>query len=142
MPSHCWGDDWKYWDDLNEVVGWMWTNSRRWGRIGGDIKEKYGTLRFYVKFHSMFQDLFYPGYCRNMWPNWAFRLDMAVYMSKYNPIRWLIQKYQFWVYKLLYRRAVAKWPHISDEIVCDADVPELLDPSIQKIHWKHWTRVE
>lgn len=126
---HYWGDDWDGWDDLSRVCDEMWTFTRRWGRLGGDIKEKYGTLRFYAKFHHMVHDLIWPGYVYCQWPKWLHFLwswDCWYYDKYCSRLRYCIVKYQYWIYRLAYRRALRRYPQIRKEILCAADYPELL----------------
>lgn len=140
---HRWGDEWfqKYGPDLYEAERWLEKNARRWGRLGGQIKEKWGRLQFYVTFHWQLHDLVYPGYCYIQW-NRVFRWIDDLYQTEvFNWPRQLIVHYQQWVYKILYRRLVAKWPHIADEVAASAQWPEYLDTNVAKIHWKYWKRV-
>lgn len=126
---HSWGDEWFEENEVefDKVVSWFSINARRWGRLGGQIKEKFGTLRFYVTFHYQFHDLVHPGYVYSRWPKWLWVLDLKITGSYfYTPIRTLIHRYQTFVYKLLYKLAVKKWPHFKDEILCYADYPEFL----------------
>lgn len=144
MTHHEWGDkdfDWKGLDDCCNIII---TICRRYGRFGGQIKEKYGTIRFssymgYISLHS----LIYPGYAWSQFPKWLWSFDIwysGPFLQKYfgKMIFWWQRK----VYNYAYQKAVKKYPHLKDEILCDADFPEYIIPYGQEVHDKYWTTVE
>jgi len=45
---HTWGDDWPYWNDLNEAVEFIAKEFEASDLSVLQIKEKYGTLRAYI----------------------------------------------------------------------------------------------
>jgi len=53
---HTWGDDWPYWDELNQVVHRCCELVIDAGLSGLQIKEKYGTLRYYCLEPTTSQD--------------------------------------------------------------------------------------
>lgn len=128
MSDHVWGDkdfDWKALDNaINDVY-----RLRKWGRLGGQLKEKYGTLRWYVKFAypMSLHNLIYPGYCYSQFPKWLWTFD-CLYLSKVldfcfgKVFRW----YQYQVYNLIYQYLIKKYPHIRAEILMQADYLELI----------------
>jgi len=127
---HDWGDDWLYWDDLDEAARFISDYCSRWGRFGGQAKEKFGTLRFYALFHHNLHDLIWPGYVFTQWTpalaplRW---LDDYVYrLGVCNPLRSLVIRWQTFVYARAYRLALKRWPHLRREILCCADYPEYL----------------
>ena len=129
---HDWGDeDWNYWDDLSKACAIIRFWCFKIGRFGGQIKEKYGTLRFYANFHYQLHDLFYPGHYYIRWGNFLNRLDLTITQGKlaclYQPfIGAPIRVYQRFIYRFAYKRALSAFPHIREEILCCADYPELL----------------
>lgn len=135
---HYWGDDWPYWDDLNQCVNYISKRARDY-RIGGQIKEKYGTVRWYIYLHDMISDLIWPGH---IWVRWnakswwhpALRwaqpvlgpvmswIDYRIYSTKKNPVKTLIQKYQYKKVLQIYKEALEKWPHLRKEILSSSDL--------------------
>ena len=125
--GHLWGDKWRYWNMLGRAMGDFSALAHK-ARLGGDIKEKWGTLRFYVKFHHQLHDLFYPGYAYCQWPTWLWWLDCRIYCQPlFDPIRWFIVKRQYKQYRAIYSAIIAKYPKIRNEILCVTDYPELLE---------------
>jgi len=103
---------------------------RRWGRVPvRDFKEKYGTVRVYCSLgwynlHS----LFYPGYAFRQFPQWLWAFDVyhGHKLLYYTGLQWLSYHYHKFLYRLAYKRAVAKYPDIRENILCAADWDELL----------------
>lgn len=128
MSYHEWGDDWPYWKDLDNCVSYVYTYSRRWGRLGGQVKEKFGSLRFYASFgYLSLHTLTYPGYVYSQFPKWLWKLDI----DYIGPIlRFFFEKpfvkWQMIIYNRLYQNCLKKWPHLRAEILCGADYPELI----------------
>jgi hypothetical protein len=121
---HFYGDeDFKYWADLDKAAVFIGDVCRTWGRISvRQVKEKYGTVRVYCSLYcENLHDLFYPGYVyiqHKPYRLWTFPFFVW--------LRFLTRPYQKFVYRLAYQLAVKKWPHITKEILCCADWPELL----------------
>lgn len=137
---HQWGDKWfeEFGSQLDQAVDFVSTYCRRYGRFGGQTKEKFGTLRFYVMFHYGIHDLFYPGYYFIQWGKILSTLDNKIYRTKFfNPIRNVIRKYQTFVYTRAYKLAARKWPAIKTEIYVMADCHDLLQDDFD--FSKHWT---
>lgn len=100
---HRWGDKGVDWQAISEAASYIGKGLRKWGRVTVfDYKEKWGTVRVYCSFGL----LGLPGHLLN----------------------WILIPYQEWLYLHLYKKAVAKWPHIRLEILSEADWPELLAP--------------
>jgi hypothetical protein len=126
---HSWGEtnfDWKGLDDAGAFIG----HTLRRCRVNvWDVKEKYGTLRIYLSFGwSGFHSITHPGHCFSRYPMWLWRLDCS------RPVAWLfgalnviIVPLQQRLYRHLYRAAIARWPHLREEILDCADYPELLE---------------
>lgn len=141
---HYWGDEGVDWGGIRDAASFIHNYCVRWARLGGQSKEKYGTVRFYCCFHSMIHDLVWPSHCwlrynQKSW--WIFPLrplvpilgpifkwiDFNIYpMRIFDWLRSLIRVYQGKVYTRAYRLAVQKWPHLEKEILCCADFDELL----------------
>jgi len=126
---HDWGSEWfeKYGEDLNDAVDFVAHYCMRWGRFGGDHKEKYGTLRFYAMFHHQLHDLFYPGHYYIRWGKPFVWIDHFYMRGPFGWFRALIQRWQTKIYRRAYRLALARWPHLRKEILCCADYSELLE---------------
>lgn len=125
---HIWGDKDFDWKGLNDAIDYIETNLVKWGRINvSQAKEKYGTVRIYCSLGwYQFHSITHPRSCYSRYPKWLWKLD-CIYGSKIvaliNP---LIYVYHKWLYRLIYAKAVRKFPHLKIEIVCCADFSELL----------------
>jgi len=126
---HRWGDkgiDWKGIDDCCTI---LWDTARRWGRLGGQIKEKFGTVRFYANFGRLsLHTLLLPGYFHSGWfPNWLWNLDQRAIGPA---MQWALEKPFVWwqkkVYNYAYQKCMKKHPHLRAELLCGADYPELI----------------
>lgn len=128
MSSHQWGDkdfDWKALDDAGHLLRKI---TKRYGRLGGDIKEKYGELRFYAKFGNLcLHTLIYPEYYFSQFPRWLWKLDCNYIGPVLN---FFFGKAFIWwqmkVYRYAYKACIKKYPHIKDEILDAADYDKLL----------------
>jgi len=122
MVYHEWGEEFD-WKSLNEAGRYLEVNCRRWARFGVHTKEKWGTLRVsttlaYWTYWPVFS-LFYPGYCYYRWPKCLIRY-MEYPLAKafiWTGLTGLVNRYQNAVLKYFWKRAAAKWPHISKEIL-------------------------
>lgn len=128
MVSHSWGDEGVDWEGINDAAAYISNFCSRWGRLGGSSKEKFGTVRFYAMFgYPSLHTLIYPGYCYNQFPKWLWDLDCKYLGPILNlTLGKLFSKCQKLVYKTAYKRALIKWPHLREEILCCADWPEFL----------------
>lgn len=130
MVSHDWSDDTFDWTGLNNAINYISDRLRKLARIGVHSKEKYGTARISCYFVDTPHSLIWPGYVYNQYPyKWMWGLD--VYYGRnllyYTGLSYIIIKWQKWIYVDTYRRAVKKWPHLKDEILCDAHPLEWLE---------------
>jgi hypothetical protein len=125
-----WGDENVDWNGINNAAEYIGSFCKRWGRLGGQTKEKYGTVRFYAQFgaYSLFS-ITHPGYV-SYWSTWPwykwFDLRFGHKVMRYSGLQWLFNKWQPIVYSMAYHRALRKWPHLQAEILSDADYPELI----------------
>lgn len=129
-----WGDKSVDWKGISEVVLYFHDYSRRYGRLGGDVKEKYGTVRFYVQFgYLSLHGLVYPGYVRNQFPAWLWKLDLNVLTPV---LQFFFERlFVFWqkkVYGRMYLNALKRYPHLEREILCAADYPEFIEGRTRK----------
>lgn len=143
MPYHNWSEKDFDWDSLDKAVNIIESTCRKWGRFGCDAKEKFGCIRAYVNFYNGgFHELIYPGYHYCQWPKWLWILDRQYFTiaTKYTGLNWVITKYQHKIYNLAYQRALKAALLLRDEILSDADHPELIKGG-QEVHDKFWTKV-
>jgi len=146
---HRWGDDFDF-AAVSYAARDIARFCKRWGRIGvRDYKEKYGTARVYCGFgYTSFHGLIWPGhmFCRfpfgvsrlgwklnGTWIGkklghilWVADLRLSEVLLRNKFVEPLLIKYQIWIYKKAYERALKKYPHIVREILCGADYPEFL----------------
>lgn len=125
---HSWGDEDVDWVAISGAANYIGTFSRKWGRIGGQYKEKWGTVRFYASLGWLsLHTLTHPGYVYSQYPDWLWKLDCK-YISPL--LMFLFGKpfinWQIFVYRKAYANALKRWPHIREEILVDADYKEYL----------------
>jgi hypothetical protein len=127
---HSWGDenfDWKALDlALDELYKWGVV----WGRVGGQIKEKWGCARYYANFSDgTLHSLLYPGSYRIQSPMWFYdNIDYKIIrpIIIYTGLIKVIHSYQRYFYRLAYKKAIKKYPHIKKEILTDCQYPEFV----------------
>lgn len=128
MVHHDWGDEGVDWKGINDAADYIHDFCVKWGRFGGQAKEKFGTVRFYASFNWLsFHGLCYPGYVYSQFPDWLWKLDCKII----SPIlRFFfdkpVYKYRCFIYRTAYLNALKKWPHLKEEIICCMDYPELI----------------
>lgn len=97
---HKWGSPGVDWKGINDAAYELATFFRRWGRMHVlGYKEKWGEVRVSVAL----------GY-------WG----VPLWVNK------LVVPYHEFIYRLGYKMAIKKRPHLTDEIIEGADYPELL----------------
>ena len=133
--DHIWADKEFDWGSLYKAVNYVSGFCKRWGRLGGQSKEKYGTLRFYADFGFLcLHGLVYPGYVYCQFPKWLWKMDIRYigpFLKKIGLNR-LFVKWQSFIYRKAYINACKKWPHIQAEILQNMDYPKLLPKSMIK----------
>lgn len=142
---HQWGDEKVDWEGINDAAYYIAAFLKRWGRIGvTDYKEKFGTVRVYCHFGWInFYSLWRPGYC--WYPKWwPIRLDQCIWNNPIaDKVQKLIVKWQIFVYKQAYKKAVQRWPHLYNEIVSMADYGEFFEGVVPGYkHSNYWTLVK
>ncbi len=127
---HYWGDGFPYFADVENVASEIGQFLRKWGRISvTQTKEKYGTARVYCHFGwYQLHSITHPGYVYSRFPDWLWRLDCRVLSRLIAPLsRHIVVPFHTWLYRLAYKRALKKYPHIREEILDGADWSELLE---------------
>lgn len=119
---HSWGDDFKYFKEVDVAARYIGAFCKKWGRIPvTNYKEKYGTVRVYCNFYcDDLHTLLFPGwgYVRGPYKLMTFPL-----------FRWarpIVLFWQHFIYRLAYKLAIKKYPMIKEEILCCADWNEYL----------------
>lgn len=131
---HNWGDEGVDWNGINDAADYIGSYCKRWAYLGGQVKEKYGTVRFYANFgHLNLHCLFFPGYVYCQFPDWLWHLDCK-YIGPF--MRFFFEKafvkWQSYIYGKAYLNACRKWPHLQEEILCSADYIELVPGCFKK----------
>lgn len=118
---HSWGDDNVDWKGISDAAHWIGATLRRWGRINvSDTKEKFGTVRVYCSFGWWsVHNITHPGYHYVQWKK-------VGHIPVPQFVNYLIVPLQQTFYRLVYRRALQKWPHLAGEILVGADYHDLL----------------
>ena len=127
---HTWGDDFKYFGEVGDAAFEIGQFCKRYGRISvTQTKEKYGTARVYCHFGwTSLHGLVYPGYVYSQFPKWLWTADVyyiGPLLRKW-PLGVIMVKYQLFIYRLAYKRALKKYPMIREEILVGADFDEYL----------------
>jgi hypothetical protein len=140
---HDWSDDKVDWNGISDACHYIGHGLTFWGRIHvSQVKEKFGTVRVYCSFGW---DSVYGIWRPNrIWvPTWwPWSLDLTISNWIMPLLNKLIIPYQKQIYRLYYKRAVKKWPHLYDEIVSCADFGELFEDSIPGYkHNNYWTKL-
>jgi hypothetical protein len=127
---HQWGDEDFDWNGLNDAIFYMHKRMKTYARIGVHSKEKYGRAVLNCYFVDTPHSLIWPGYVYNQYPyKWMWNLDVdyGYKLLYYTGIWYIVSKWQKFIFVDTYRRAVKKWPHLKDEILCDAHPMEWLE---------------
>lgn len=127
---HDWSDKEVDWEGINDAADFIGDWLRKWGRVPvRQTKEKFGTVRVYCGLGwDTFHDIFYPGHCYFRWPMWGVSLD--IFLCHRLHFSRILFELSYPIHRRLYRwrykKAVQKWPHLRDEILCCADFSEEL----------------
>ena len=139
---HDWSDESFDWNEFSKVEDFFYSRAQQY-RIAGQIKEKYGTLRWYAYLTPLsLHDIFWPGH---MFLRWQQPAAWKWYLRWLSPIigealkyfdiyvfsnwTWFAKKSQEWKvkgYVKAYEEAAKRWPQFKDEIFMMADQHELL----------------
>lgn len=131
---HDWSDDKVDWKGINDCTNILYKYATKIGRIGGQIKEKFGTIRFYANFGGLsISTLLYPGYYNIPLPSWLYSLDLyyiaPVMRFFLGRLFFMWQKY--W-YNKAYQKCMEKYPHLRAEILSSADFIEFVKGASRK----------
>lgn len=140
MPFHDWSEKTFDWKSLYAAEREAGEIMLKYGRIGVNSKEKYGTIRWDLSFFDgTIHSLTHPGYYYNQFPRCLYNFTM-----QYKVLFFLTPFLVFWQ-KLVAQYAFTvicdKYPHIIKEILCDA--PEnVLPPDLERIRASMWVNYE
>lgn len=118
-----------YDSSLEESASFLGDFCKRWARLGGQTKEKYGTVRFYASFgHLSLHTLFYPGYYYYQFPKWLVKFDLYVFstLCQKSGLNSPFVRWQSFIYGLAYKKAIQKWPKAENALLSGASYPELI----------------
>jgi hypothetical protein len=126
-----WGDKWEGWDDLNKAERTLYFWGNKVGRIPGQMKEKFGELRWYAGIGGAdsLHDLVKHGHVAFRWsPRGHFFMSWLNNVSKayISPLSYLFYKYKCFMYGFAYYMACKKYPNVKDEILGCVDHVGLL----------------
>jgi hypothetical protein len=126
---HYWGDPDVPWADIDDAAYYIGKGLRKWRVDVRQWKEKFGTVRVYCSLGIWgWHQLAYPGYVHSQWPKWLWKLSLSRWTTwPLRPLNFFVIPFHKWLYRRYYAKAVQKWPHIREEILCCADFSELLD---------------
>jgi hypothetical protein len=125
---HVWGDKDFDWEGLEAAMRGI-VKELKFVRIPvRDFKEKWGTARIYCQlgWYSV-HDIIYPGYAYSKFPQWLWDFDIY-HGTEIVPFlcNWLVLPIHKYCYRRAYKRAIKKYPHLREEILCCADYNDLL----------------
>lgn len=116
----------------------------RWakiGCIGGQIKEKYGTIRWYASMTTIdnLHDIFKAGHVAYRWdpvdhPILDFINNMSIMFFKLDAIQVLSFRYKVLIYNIAYRIAIKASPGYEAQVMSSCDHHELI------VGWKKLER--
>lgn len=136
---HNWGQEGVDWAGIEDSAYEIGTFISRWGRMAvSQTKEKFGTVRVYCHFGwDCFYGILWPRHCwvRGWWP---YRLDLAMSSFVCRLLNIIVVPYQKFIYRLAYKLAIKKRPHLREEIICCADWGEVLEGVAGYRHADHW----
>lgn len=122
--------DHRYYSKINGVISLFYKYAKR-GLISGDMKEKYGTIRWYAEIRPIrrLHDItkrghYYYRYGADDKPFMNFLDNLS--MSYLRPFTRLIYQYQKFMYGYAYRQAIRKFPTITEEILASCEHRDLL----------------
>ena len=118
----------EFFDIIERTASEIGTFISRWGRVSVfQTKEKYGTVRVYCTFgFRSVHEVIWPRHCWiHRW--WPYQLDLAISRWIMPLLSKVVFPYQKFIYRLAYKRAVTKYPHLNEEIIIMADYNDLLE---------------
>lgn len=124
---HNWSDKDVDWKGINDAAEYIGTNLVKYGRMDATHKEKWGTVRVYVSM-GWFQihSITHPQSHYSQYPKWLWELDCSHGDKITRVLNIVAIPYHKFLYRLFYKRAIQKWPHLTKEIIYGADHMSLL----------------
>lgn len=108
----------------------------KWAKIGlisGQIKEKYGSIRWYThispveSLHGVLKaGHVYYRWCPLKHPVKDFLNNCSKYIFYLTPVRYITYKYKILIYNIAYRLALKASPGYEKEILSSCDWPEFI----------------
>lgn len=139
---HTWNDKGVDWRGISKSAEEIRDFLVKWGRVNvRDYKEKRGSVRVYLSlgWHQL-HSITHPGHVFSRYPHWLWKLDCRYFYKIFQLLNYVVVPYHVWLYKLAYKRAVHKRPHLIAEIICGADYGELLEGLFPE--WDKWSESE
>ena len=129
---HSWHDNWPYFGDVDAAASYIGDFLRRWGRVPVmQTKEKFGSVRVYCSlgWYSV-HDITHPGYVYIQYKGLFLKLyytTLGIQEAVLRLVNKIVIPYHVYLYRLAHRRAIARWPHIRNEILGSPDWREYLE---------------
>lgn len=117
------------WLDLGAAAQYIGFRLRKYGRLPvTDCKTKWSEVRIYCNFGwYSFHDITHPGHHYSRYPDWLWKLVNTRFMTTVVQLANIVViPAHVWFYRNTYKKAVAKWPRLRDNILNGADYPEHL----------------
>jgi hypothetical protein len=127
---HVWGEKNVDWQGIGDAADYIGEFLKRWGRVSvRQTKEKWGRSCVYCDLGwSCLLGITHPGYVHyRPYPEWLKRLDIFCLSKLIRKLNVVVVPFHAWLYRLAYKRAIKKWPHLRAEIVGGAGFQELLE---------------
>lgn len=129
MVTHYWGEPGIDFQGIEKAAQYIDDYLTTYGRVCVlSSKEKWGTVRVYCVFGwSSLPEITHPRQMYKVYPQWLRNILYSPFFSRpFSLINYLGIPYQKVIYRRAYKKAIKKWPHLIEEILEDADYPELL----------------
>lgn len=124
IPAHHYWGRWtdEGFRDVGQAAYEIAEFCRRWGRFTGQEKEKFGQVRFYAYIDGELDiwALLVGGYYYYKGPKWFWPINGFIAKHVKIPFE-LLYRYRVFIYKLAYKRALKRYPHIHNEIISGMD---------------------
>lgn len=127
---HNWSDKSFDWDGLYAAGVFIEKGLRRYLIPVRQQKEKFGQIRVYCDLGwTSLHSIFYPqcAYIRFKKGGLLWHLEYSkMLMNALHVVNWAVVPFHKWAYRHVYKKAVAKWPHLAEELTDACDYPNLL----------------
>ena len=144
MVEHIWGEEGFDWKGLDDSIYIICRTCRLYARLGCNGKEKYGTARISVDFfRGSLHELIFPGYVYTQFSKQLSLFDDLIFTKIVRLLKLdvIMVLYQEKIYNIAYQKALKAYPHLREEILVQADYPELIEGGME-IHNKYWKTVQ